>query len=81
MSDTPDLTAWIGRTETATDLITPRLMASFQVILTPHLATGLAVPLGLHWCRAPLIAPAAQQVDGRRRRTATTCTAPPMCAT
>ena len=27
MNDTPDLTAWIGRTETATDLITPRLLA------------------------------------------------------
>ena len=48
MSDTPDLTAWIGRAETATDLITPRLLASFAAMLTPHLATGLAMPLGLH---------------------------------
>ena len=60
MNDTPDLTAWIGRTETATDLITPRLLASFEAMLAPHLATGLAVPLGLHWCLAPQMAPAAQ---------------------
>ena len=60
MNDTPDLTAWIGRTETATDLITPRLLASFEAMLTPHLATGLAVPLGLHWCLSPPVAPAAQ---------------------
>ena len=60
MSDTPDLTAWIGRTETATDLITPRLLASFEAMLTAHLATGLAVPLGLHWCLSPPVAPAAQ---------------------
>jgi len=64
MSDTPDLTAWIGRAETATDLITPRLLASFlasfEAMLTPHLATGLAVSLGLHWCLSPPVAPAAQ---------------------
>ena len=64
MSDTPDLTAWIGRAETATDLITPRMLASFAAMLTPHLApglaTGLVVPPGLHWCLTPQIAPAAQ---------------------
>ncbi len=60
MSDTPYLTAWIGRAETANDLITPRLLASFAAMLTPHLAPGLVVPPGLHWCLTPQIAPAAQ---------------------
>ena len=29
-------------------------------MLTPHPATGFAVPLGLHWCLAPRMAPVAQ---------------------
>lgn len=53
--------AWIGRSEEASDLITPRLVASFEATFAPHLAPheqGEA-PLALHWCLAPPVAPVA----------------------
>lgn len=53
------LKSWIGKTEEATDLITPRLVASYEATFCPHLAPcgeGEA-PLALHWCLAPPIAP------------------------
>ena len=55
-----DLTAWIGRTREASDLVTPRLMAEFRATLAPHLAPvgeGVAPP-ALHWCLAPETPPA-----------------------
>jgi 3-methylfumaryl-CoA hydratase len=57
--DIDHLRSWIGRTEEASDLITPRLMASFAATFTPHLAPSPAgeAPLALHWCLAPPIAP------------------------
>ena len=59
MTDTPDYSAWIGRSETtAADLITPRLINSFTATLAPHLAADAVAP-GLHWCLSPPLAPAS----------------------
>ncbi|KAF0175859.1 MAG: hypothetical protein FD162_426 [Rhodobacteraceae bacterium] len=59
MTDTPDYSAWIGRSETAAaDLITPRLINSFGATLAPHLAPDAVAP-GLHWCLSPSLAPAS----------------------
>ena len=55
-----DLTAWIGRTREASDLVTPRLLAEFRATFAPHLALvsdGIAPP-ALHWCLAPETPPA-----------------------
>ena len=57
--DIDHLRSWIGRTEEATDLITPRLAASFEASFAPHLAPCPAgnAPLALHWCLAPPTVP------------------------
>lgn len=57
--DIEHLRTWIGRTEEASDLVTPRLIASFTATFAPHLAPCPAgdAPLALHWCLAPPIAP------------------------
>ncbi|KRE23806.1 protein dehydratase [Bosea sp. Root483D1] len=55
------LKSWIGKSEAASDLITPRLVASYEATFSPHLAPyqqGEA-PLALHWCLAPPISPMA----------------------
>ncbi|XYD10331.1 MaoC family dehydratase N-terminal domain-containing protein [Methylobacterium sp. NMS12] len=55
-----DLSAWIGRTREASDLVTPRLLAEFRATFAPHLAPvadGIAPP-ALHWCLAPETPPA-----------------------
>lgn len=55
-----DLTAWIGRTREASDLVTPRLLAEFRATFAPHLAPvsdGIAPP-ALHLCLAPETPPA-----------------------
>ncbi|WP_457104248.1 FAS1-like dehydratase domain-containing protein [Methylobacterium sp. P5_C11] len=55
-----DLSAWIGRTRDASDLVTPRLLAEFRATFAPHLAPvpdGVAPP-ALHWCLAPETPPA-----------------------
>ncbi len=65
--DIDHLKTWIGKTEEASDLVTPRLIASYAATFAPHLfpcAAGDA-PLALHWCLAPPIAPmAALGADG-----------------
>ena len=55
-----DFAAWIGRTRTQTDLVTPRLLAEFHATFGPHLAPVAAgtAPPALHWCLAPETAPA-----------------------
>jgi hypothetical protein len=43
-----DLQAWLGRTQVARDVITPRLIRSFGAALSPHLVDiDSSVPLGL----------------------------------
>ncbi|PZO04588.1 MAG: protein dehydratase [Hyphomicrobiales bacterium] len=57
--DIDHLRGWIGRTEDASDLVTPRLIESFAATFAPHLAPAPRgeAPLALHWCLAPPIAP------------------------
>ncbi|PTM41801.1 MaoC family dehydratase N-terminal domain-containing protein [Bosea sp. 124] len=65
--DIEHLKTWMGRTEEASDLVTPRLIASYAATFAPHLAPCPAgdAPLALHWCLAPPIAPmAALGADG-----------------
>lgn len=53
--DLDQMKSWIGRAETATDVITPKLAALFDATLTPHLApaSSAGASLGIHWCLAP----------------------------
>jgi 3-methylfumaryl-CoA hydratase len=56
-----DWKAWIGHSQVAEDVITPRLVKSFHATLAPQLAeVGSEAPLGLHWCLAPEIVEAAR---------------------
>lgn len=56
--DLDALKRWTGRTEEAADLVTPRLVRSFEATFAPHLAPYAEgeAPLALHWCLAPPIA-------------------------
>jgi 3-methylfumaryl-CoA hydratase len=52
---------WVGRSQVAEDVVTPRLIKSFRATLTPHLAeVSSEAPLGLHWRLAPEIVEAAK---------------------
>lgn len=65
--DLDALKRWTGRTEEAADLVTPRLVRSFEATFAPHLAPYAEgeAPLALHWCLAPPIAPmGAIGIDG-----------------
>lgn len=70
--DLAHLREWIGRSETAQDVITPRLEASLRAALDRPcgpLAEGEAATAGVHWCLSPPIAPtAALGDDGHPRR-------------
>jgi 3-methylfumaryl-CoA hydratase len=54
--------AWLGRQETAEDILTPRLVSEFRATLGLHLADqGPAVaPLMIHWCLCPTLRPGAE---------------------
>ena len=51
--DIDHLRGWIGREETAGDVVTPGLVDRFRATLGRWLAPGDGVPNGLHWCLAP----------------------------
>ena len=52
--DIKELQGWIGRTETAQDDITPRLVRELRATLDQDAAEAAApVPLAVHWCLAP----------------------------
>lgn len=53
---------WIGRRTTSQDVISDRLVESFQAIFAPDLAPvpDGAAPLGIQWCLCPSIAPMAE---------------------
>lgn len=56
--DFDHLNSWLGRAETATDIVTPGLVERFRATFGDYLFdTGAAAPLGLHWCLAPAAAP------------------------
>lgn len=48
---------WIGREETATDIVTPSLVERFMAVV-PGRASASPLPLCLHWCLAPIAEPA-----------------------
>lgn len=54
------LQKWVGRTREVDDIVTPRLVASFESTLGPHATRRDEVPPGLHWCLAPDIADASE---------------------
>ncbi|RUY18306.1 hypothetical protein EN991_04525, partial [Mesorhizobium sp. M7A.F.Ca.US.005.03.2.1] len=56
--DTSTLQEWVGRTHEVEDVVTPRLLASFDATLGDHAAqtAGSTAPPGLHWCLTPDIA-------------------------
>jgi 3-methylfumaryl-CoA hydratase len=70
--DLDRLRSWIGRTETATDLLDARLAESFVATvdaLDGASAHGVDPLLGVHWCLAPPIAPITQTGrDGHAKR-------------
>lgn len=65
MSD--EFSPWLNRHSTASEAITPRLLAQFRATLAENLA-DTEVPPGLHWCLLPdLPAPADLGRDGHAR--------------
>ncbi|TPL54379.1 MaoC family dehydratase N-terminal domain-containing protein [Mesorhizobium sp. B2-4-6] len=54
------LQKWVGRTREVEDIVTPRLVASFEATLGPHAARRDEAPPGLHWCLTPDIADASE---------------------
>lgn len=59
--DFDHLNSWLGRTETAGDIVTPGLINRFRATFGDYLHdTGDAAPMGLHWCLAPPAAPRDQ---------------------
>jgi len=56
--DIAQLKSWIGKSEEASDIVTPRLVESFAATFAPHLAPYAKgdAPLALHWCLTPPIA-------------------------
>ncbi len=67
-SDTPPLDIdllrrWIGRTETARDVVSLRLVREFAATLDMEandFVEGRAAPLAIHWCLAPFAAKTSQ---------------------
>lgn len=70
--DLAGLRGWIGRRETATDTITPRLEASLRAVLDRQPgspADGDPASSAVHWCLTPAIAQASELgQDGHPRR-------------
>ena len=65
------LQTWIGRTEDADDVVTPRLASEYRATFAPHLAevAPTDAPLMLQWVLAPALAPAAELTsDGHMKR-------------
>jgi 3-methylfumaryl-CoA hydratase len=66
------LRQWIGRTQTQHDTLTPRTIASYEVILEPARnfpRRSGAVPVTMHWCLAPpLVAMSDIGADGHPAR-------------
>ncbi len=59
--DLDHLMGWIGRTETARDIVTPGLIDRFRATFGQRLFdSGPDAPLGLHWCLAPPAVPRDQ---------------------
>ena len=70
--DIDHLRQWIGRTETAVDTVSARLVAGYLAVLddaTPERAEGALAPLAIHWCLAPATRPMSQLgLEGHPKR-------------
>ena len=70
--DIDHLRQWIGRTETAADTVSARLVAGYLAVLddaNPERAEGALAPLAIHWCLAPAARPMSQLgLDGHPKR-------------
>ena len=55
-------TEWIGRSETASDVVTPGIVQAFAATLDgiADLDTGVSAPQGIHWLLAPPRAPLSE---------------------
>ncbi|WP_217578730.1 MaoC family dehydratase N-terminal domain-containing protein [Mesorhizobium sp. GbtcB19] len=56
LTSSATLEKWVGRTREVEDIVTPRLLASFEATLGSHVIRNDEAPPGLHWCLAPDIA-------------------------
>ena len=70
--DIDHLRQWIGRTETAENTVSARLVAGYLAVQdnpTPDLEVGEAAPLAIHGCLAPATRPRSQLgLDGHLER-------------
>lgn len=70
--DINHLRQWIGRTETAVDTVSTRLVAGYLAVLddpNPERAEGTDAPLAIHWCLAPVTRPMSELgLDGHPKR-------------
>ena len=70
--DIDHLRQWIGRTETAVDTVSARLVAGYLAVLddaNPERVEGALAPLAIHWCLAPAARPMSQLgLDGHPER-------------
>jgi 3-methylfumaryl-CoA hydratase len=70
--DIAHLRQWIGRSETATDTVSSRLVAGYLAVLddpNPERAEGELAPLAIQWCLAPPTRPMSQLgLDGHPQR-------------
>ena len=59
--DMPHLKTWIDHSETHSDTLTPRMIHEYKATFSPLGGTPSPdVPLGIHWCLAPVAAPASE---------------------
>ena len=70
--DLDHLRGWIGKTDTASDLVTPQLVRALRATLFLEIGqpvTGDLAPLTVHWCLAQPVAPmSALGADGHPSR-------------
>ncbi len=66
------LRQWVGRSETAVDTVSARLVAGYLAVLddpNPERALGDDAPLAIHWCLAPVTRPMSELgLDGHPKR-------------
>jgi 3-methylfumaryl-CoA hydratase len=58
--DVEGLREWIGRSETAADIVTDRLVQAYRATVgdsAEPVSPGAPAPAGIHWCLAPPIVP------------------------
>lgn len=67
--DLTDLRRWVGRSDTATDTISRRLVEQFGAVFGPAAPEADQAPPGIHWCLAPAAVPTdALDADGHPSR-------------